>query len=184
MRTFAASLAAALLLSASLALAGTVTVRDGNDTPGRIDIRSVRVTTLPHRKLRFVLTFYDDVPARGEVGNEYVYIWKARPHPLPGAPPGAFQEAPYTVQMPQTGPRPVYTGGGEEGAPTTRHGTAIVTRKGRVLTVTLPLKAIGNPKGRFFWYVQSNFYGPEATCPGGPCTDHAPNGRQAVKQTL
>ena len=173
--------AATGLATAAVALA--TTIHDANDTKGPIDIKSVSAGKTSTGQIRIVVTFFANVPAKGETGNEYLLLWKKRPHELQGAPPGAFAETPYKIQGPQTGTRPVFTGG-EEGTPIHKTGTAEVTRKGNKLTFVFSRKAIGNPSSFYFWHVKSDFYGPESTCPRGPCEDNAPNGSNAVKQPL
>jgi hypothetical protein len=173
---------AAGLVAAAVALAAPVTVNDANDTNGKIDIQSASATRTSSGKLKHVVKFFDAVPAKGEVGNEFLEMWKKKPHQLQGA-PGAFQEAPYKIMGPQTGKRPVFTGG-EAGTPLHKTGTATVTRKGKTLTFVFSPAAIGNPSGSYYWKVRSDFYGPESVCPGGPCEDLAPNGGKVVKQSL
>ena len=63
-------------------------------------------------------------------------------------------------------------------------GTVAAGRNGNKLTFVFSRKAIGNPSSFYFWHVKSDFYGPESTCPMGPCEDNAPNGSTAVKQPL
>lgn len=180
-------IAGAVAVAASataVALADTKTVKDGDDTKGPIDIRSAKATHAKGGKLKHVIVFFQDVPPSGETGNEYLFMWKKKPHPLPGAPAGNFQEKPYTVQMPQDGKRDVYTGGGEESEPVHKTGTAHVTRKGNNLTIVFKRKAIGSPKHAYWWLVKSDYYGPESECPGGPCEDLAPNGGKVKKHKL
>jgi hypothetical protein len=171
------------LATAAVGLAAATTLPDANDTKGRIDIKSVTAGKTSTGLLRIVVTFYATVPSQGETGNEWIYLWTKKPHRLSGAPPGAFVETPYKIMGPQTGTRPVFTGG-EEGTPIHKTGTAKVTRNGNKLTFVFSRKAIGNPSSFYFWHVKSDFYGPESTCPMGPCEDNAPNGSNAVKQPL
>lgn len=170
-------------MATAVALAAPVTINDANDTNGKIDIKSASATRTSSGKLKHVIKFYETVPAQGQVGNEFLLMWKKKPHQLQGAPPGAFQEAPYKIMAPQTGKRPVFTGG-EDGTPIHKTGTATVTRKGKTLTFVFSPAAIGNPSGLYYWKVKSDFYGPESVCPGGPCEDLAPNDVKVVKQPL
>jgi hypothetical protein len=110
-------------------------------------------------------------------------MWKKKPHQLRGAPPGALQEGAFKIMGPQTGKRPVFTGG-EGGTKFHKTGTATVTRKGKTLAFVFSRSAIGNPTGSYYWRMKSDFYGPNSVCPSGPCEDHAPNGAKVVKQTL
>jgi hypothetical protein len=175
--------AAAALAFAVVAQAGT-TIQDANDTVGPIDIKSASATIKSDGKLKHTVVFFEDVPAKGETGNEYLELWKTKPHALKGAPAGAFKEAPYKIQGPQTGKRDVFTGG-EEGAPYKKTGTATVTRKGNKLTFVFSRKAIGSPKDFYYWHVTSSFYGSNKQCKKfEDCTDHAPDGSKAVKQSL
>lgn len=181
-RAFLAGIAALVACVAGVALANTKTIQDPQDTKGLIDIKSASAGHAKKGKLKHVIVFYADVPPSGETGNEYLEMWKKKPHALPGV-PGAFRDAPYKVQMPQSGKRPVFMGG-EEGTPITKTGTAKVTRKGNKLTIVFSRKAIGSPKHAYWWHVESDYYGPDSQCPGGPCTDHAPDGSVAVKHKL
>jgi hypothetical protein len=156
---------------------------DPNDTKGPIDILSSTVSKTKSGLRKHVVKFYAPVPAKGQTGNEYLELWAKQPHPLPGAPPGAFKEAPYKIMGPQTGKRPVFTGG-EDGTPVHKTGTATVTRKGNTLTFVFSLKAIGSPKGFYYWHVKSDYYGPNSACPMGPCEDNLPDGSKAVKQAI
>jgi hypothetical protein len=176
---FLATLVAAL---AFVAVAGAKTIDDGNDTKGKIDIKSAKFKVTDSGKFRFVVTFFEKVPAKGEVGNEYVNIWKAKPHVQEGC-GGCFKESPYVMQGPQTGKRDVYTGGEAE-TPYKKTGSGRIKRDGKTLTFTLPPKAVGKPKDRFFWRIRTDYYGPEEQCPMGPCEDHAPDGSKLVKQPL
>ena len=178
-------LAFAAVLTVALAVAAVAvakTVQDADDTAGRIDIKSVKPSITQSGKIKFVVTFYENVPAKGDTGNEILEMWKHRPHALPGV-PGAFKEAPYHVLGPQTGTRDVGKGG-EAGTQFHKTGTATVSRSGKTLTFVLKPKAIGSPKDKFFWHMRSDYYGPESVCPGHPCEDHAPDGSVAVKQLL
>jgi hypothetical protein len=170
------------VLAAAVALAATTMVQDANDTNGRIDIKSASASQTSTGKLRHVVAFFENVPAQGQA-NEYLEMWKKKPHQLQGALPGSFQEAAFKIMGPQTGQRPVFTGG-EAGTKIHKTGTATVTRKGKTLTFVLSRSAIGNPTGSYYWRVKSDFYGPNSVCPMGPCEDHAPNGAKVVKQTL
>jgi hypothetical protein len=174
--------AVAALAFAAVALADTKTIQDKNDTPGPIDIKSATAGHTKDGRLKHVIVFYENVPKKGETGNEILEFWTKKPHPLPGV-PGAFKEAAYHMQGPQTGTRDVGTGGEDE---TKFHktGTVKVTRKGPKLTFIFSKKAIGNPKHAYWWHAKSDYYGPPAECPTGPCEDHAPNGSKAVKHSL
>jgi hypothetical protein len=176
--------AAACTVAAGLALAATAlaatTLHDANDTKGPIDIKSVTAGKTPSGLLKIVVTFYANVPSKGQTGNEWIYIWSKKPHHLSGAPPGAFREAPLKIMGPQTGTRPVFSGG-EEGTKIHKTGTAKVSRNGNRLTFVFSRKAIGNPSGFYYWHVKGDFYGPQSTCPMGPCEDNAPDAG-AVKQ--
>ena len=174
--------AVASLALAAVALAAT-TIDDPDDTPGKIDSKSVTATKTKDGLIKITVTFFADVPAKGETGNEYLLLWKAKPHALKGAPPGAFKETPYKIQGPQTGKRDVFTGG-EDGTPIHKTGTATVSRKGAKLTFKFAPKAIGSPKDFYYWHAKSDYYGPESECPGGPCEDNAPDGSKAHKQAL
>jgi hypothetical protein len=171
------------LATAAVALAAPTTIHDANDTKGPIDIKTASAGKTRTGLIRIVVTFYATVPSRGQTGNEWLYLWTKKPHRLSGAPAGAFVEAPFKIMGPQTGTRPVFTGG-EEGTKIHKTGTAKVTRKGSKLTFVFSRKAIGNPQSFYFWHVKSDFYGPESTCPRGPCEDNAPDGSNAVKQPL
>jgi hypothetical protein len=174
---------AVAMCAAGLALANTTTVNDSQDTKGPIDIKSASAGHAKHGKLKHVIVFYADVPPSGETGNELLYMWKKKPHPLPGV-PGAFKEDAYKVQMPQDGKRPVFTGGGAEDVPTHKTGTAKVTRKGDKLTIVFSKKAIGSPEKAYWWHVRSDYYGPDSECGMAPCEDNAPDGSKAVKHKL
>ena len=171
------------LALAALALAAT-TIQDANDTAGPIDIKSASATKKSDGRLKHTVVFFEDVPAKGETGNEYLELWTKKPYALKGAPAGSFKEAPYKIQGPQTGKRDVFTGG-EAGTPYHKTGTATVSRKGNKLTFVFSKKAIGNPSSTYYWHVVTNFYGSNKQCPKfEDCTDHAPDDSNTVKQGL
>jgi len=182
LRTLVFSAVAALALALA-AIAGAKTVHDGNDTTGPIDIKQAGSSKVKHGKITFVATFFEDVPPDGNTGNEYIEIWKKKPHKLRGC-GGCFREGPYKMQGPQTGKRDVFKGG-EAGTPYKKTGSGRIKRKGNRLTFIVPLKAIGKPKHKIFWRVQSSYYGPQSECPTfDACSDSAPNGSKLVKQKL
>jgi hypothetical protein len=165
------------------AVASAKTVQDPNDTAGKIDVKSATFSKTKSGKFKFVVTFFEAVPAKGDVGNEYLNIWKTKPHVQKGC-GGCFKEGPYVMQGPQTGKdRPVFTGG-EAGTPYKQTGKGRIKRDGSKLTFILPPKAVGSPTDKFFWRIRTDYYGPESQCPGGPCEDHAPDGSKVVKETL
>jgi hypothetical protein len=170
------------LVVAAAAVAAVTTVQDTKDTRGLIDVKSASATRTASGLLKHVVTLYGPVPANGQTGNEFLELWKTKPHALRGV-PGAFQEAPYKIMGPQTGTRPVFTGG-EEGTPLHKTGTATVTRRGTTLTFVFSRKAIGNPTGFYYWHVKTDYYGPDSLCPRGPCEDNVPNRSVVVKQPL
>jgi hypothetical protein len=176
---FLAALVAGL---AFVAVAGAKTIDDPDDTNGRIDIKSAKFSRTDSGKFRFVVRFFEKVPANGETGNEYLEIWKSKPHVAEGC-GGCFKELPYKMQGPQTGKQDVFKAGGE-GSSYKKTGSGRIKRDGRTLTFTLPPKAVGKPKLKFFWRITSYYYGPEEQCPMGPCEDHAPDGSKLVKQPL
>ena len=175
-----APLAIALALAA-VAIAKT-TIHDGDDTVG-IDVKSATFSKTKSGKLKFVVVFYEKVPPNGNDGNEFLNMWKSRPHVQSDC--SCIKESPYTISGPQTGRRPIGTGG-EAGTQFHKTGTGTVRRKGKTLTFVVPRKAIGKPKHRFYWRIRSDYYGSDAQC--GPmlanCEDHAPNGNKVVKQPL
>ncbi len=174
---------ACLFVCAGVALGNTKKIKDDDDTVGPIDIKSASAGHTRSGKLKHVVVFYEDVPADGETGNEYLQIWKKKPHVLPGC-GGCFEEAPYKMQGPQRGKRDVFKGG-EAGDPYEKTGTGKIKRKGKKLTFILPLKAIGKPKHKYYWRIVSNYYGPPSECPTlDPCTDFAPNASKVVKHKL
>lgn len=184
-RTMTRAFALVTALAATLALvavAGAKSIDDGNDTNGRIDIKTAKFKRLDDGRYRWVVTFYEKVPSKGEVGNEQLNIWKKRPHVMEGC-GGCFQEGPYKMQGPQTGKQPVFTGGEAED-PFKKTGTGTIKRDGKTLTFTLKPKAVGKPKDKLFWRIRTDYYGGEDECPGGPCEDHAPNGSKVVKEAL
>ena len=81
---------------------------------------------------------FDAVPPDGNTGNEYIEIWKKKPHKLRGC-RGCFREAPYKMQGPQTGKRDVFKGG-EAGTPYKKTGSGRIKRKGNRLTFIVPLR--------------------------------------------
>jgi hypothetical protein len=167
------------------ALAAATVVRDARDVKGPIDIKSVSASPAGKGTWKFVISFYGNVPTNGDQGNEYLELWNTRPHRLQGAPPGAFREMVYSVQMPQTGRRRVVTGGHD--APVVTHGYAKVTRHGDTFTILLALKTIGSPKHSFYWKVSSQYYGPQSVCGSAvpdKCSDLAPNGAKVVEEAL
>lgn len=176
----AAALAAVLLF---VAVAAAKTVDDGNDTKGRIDIKSATFSKTSDGKLRFVVKFFSNVPKEGETGNEYINVWKSKPHVMEGC-GGCFKEAPYKMQGPQTGKRDVFKGGEDE-TPYKKTGSGTIKRKGKTLTFIAPRKAFGKPKHRIFWRISAYYYGSSDECPSfDDCVDYAPNAPKLVKQPL
>jgi hypothetical protein len=174
--------AASVVLSISAA-AGAKTVSDGNDTRGKIDIKKGTFSKLKHGKFRIVVVFFETVPPKGEQGNEYIQVWKTKPH-FPADCNGCYKESPYTMQGPQTGEQPVRTHCGAEGDPCTKTGTGTIKRKGKRLTFTFPRKAVGKPQHKLFWRVGSSYYGDSDECPTlADCQDYAPNPNKVVKES-
>jgi hypothetical protein len=176
-------LALAVALSV-VAVAAAKTVTDGDDTKGKIDIKSATFSKVKGGKFKIVVVFFEDVPAKGERGNEVMQVWKKKPH-FPKGCNGCFKEAPYQMQGPQTGKQDVRTNCGEEGAPCNKTGTGRIKRKGNKLTFIFSRKSVGKPKDKLFWRIVSYYYGNSDECPNfDDCTDYAPNPSKVVKESL
>jgi hypothetical protein len=184
MRRVLALLAAVSVALFAVAAAGAKTINDPNDTSGQIDIKKATFSKTKSGKYKIVVVFFEDVPAKGEQGNEVINIWKKKPHTLQNC-GGCFKEAFYQMQGPQTGKQAVRYNCGAEDSPCKKTGTGKIKRDGNKLTFTFPPKAVGSPKDKLFWRVQSFYYGNSDECPSfDDCVDKAPNGTKLVKETL
>ena len=179
-----------LLLACAFALAIAAvayakTVNDGNDTKGKIDIKKATFSKTKSGKYRIVVTFFDKVPPSGGQGNERIQVWKKKPETVSGCGGRCFKTQWYVMQGPQTGKQPVYYRCGAEGDPCTKTGTGKIERDGNKLTFTFPPKAVGSPKHKLFWHVESAYYGNNDECPTfDACFDKAPNGEGKVVKEL
>ena len=182
MRAKLLPLAIALVaVAVATAVAIAKTHQDPDDTKGKIDIKSAKFSKTDDGKFKFVVNFYEKVPAKGETGNEYLEIWKKKPDVMPNC-NGCFKQAPFKMQGPQTGKRDVYKGG-EADTPYKKTGSGNIKRDGKTLTFTLPPKAVGKPEDKFFWRIHSYYYGTDVDCQG-PCEDRLPDGTKLIKQEL
>jgi hypothetical protein len=184
MRRVLALLAALSLVLGVTAIAVAKSIDDPNDTSGQIDIKKATFSKTKSGKYRIVVVFYELVPPNGEQGNEYINVWKKKPHVMPDC-NGCFKEAPYKMQGPQTGTREVFKGG-EEGEPFVVTGHGKIKRNLKTLTFTFPPKAVGSPKDKLFWRVTSGYYGNQDECPTfDACFDKAPSAAgKVVKESL
>jgi hypothetical protein len=182
-RVLALVIAVSVVLCITSAV-GAKTIHDGNDTSGKIDIKKATFSKVKGGKFRIVIVFFQAVPPKGEQGNEYIQVWKTKPH-FPAGCHGCYKESPYTMQGPQTGKQDVRTNCGAEGDPCNKTGTGTIKRKGNRLTFTFPRAAVGKPKGKLFWRVGSGYYGNSHECPTfNACQDYAPNPSKVVRESL
>ncbi|MEA2307890.1 MAG: hypothetical protein QOI65_176 [Thermoleophilaceae bacterium] len=183
MRRALALLSALALVLAVAAIANAKSINDPEDTQGKIDIKKATFSKTKTGKFKIVVVFFEKVPASGEQGNEYINVWKKKPHAMAGC--NCFTKLPYEMQGPQTGKRDVYKAG-SEGTGYKKTGSGTIRRDGNRLIFKFPPKAVGKPTDKLFWRVTSGYYGNNDECPTfDDCSDFAPNAEgKVVKETL
>ena len=161
---------ALVLAPAELALAGTMTVADGNDRPGPLDIRSVSEGHAG-AKVRHTITTFANWP-KGLLGpttpNYFLLEISTDADPVP-------ERAVIVISTPGRMLAGVFTQRGRfEGSARASH------PNGHTVVVTINRSFLGNPAG-YRWQALSFFRG--RGC-GGGCTDRAPDGAGRVLHDL